>query len=183
MQQDLKRIFGDVSGLDEKSAAILTAALDKNNLPGFDYLEFKKSLGALFDLNMDEATAFKSAFATAATMGLSKENLLKSAAHYRRVLESEKAKFDQALKKQLDKRVRSRQEEMVKLQKQVEQWEEQVRQLQEQIRKAKETLQKADALMETEMNKIETTKKNFEATLQTLLKLIEADIEKVERYL
>ena len=77
MQKDLKNIFGSTTGLDDKSMEYLTSALAKNNLPGFDYLEFKQSLGALASLNMDEATAYKSAFATASTVGLTKEKLLK----------------------------------------------------------------------------------------------------------
>ena len=42
MQKDLQSIFGQVTGLDDKSIQFLTQALSKNNLPGFDYLEFKQ---------------------------------------------------------------------------------------------------------------------------------------------
>ena len=79
MQKNLKNIFGNDHGLDEKSVDYLTSALAKNNLPGFDYLEFKQSLAALADLGMDEPTAIKSAFATASTVGLTKDKLVKTA--------------------------------------------------------------------------------------------------------
>ena len=76
MQSKLKSIFGNHHGLDERSINVLTKALENANLPGFDYLEFKQSLAALTQMNMDEAMAIKSAFATASTMGLTKEKLL-----------------------------------------------------------------------------------------------------------
>ncbi|MEM6967493.1 MAG: hypothetical protein AAF573_22205, partial [Bacteroidota bacterium] len=81
MAKNLKTIFGENHLLDEKSISFLTGALDRNNLPGFDYIEFKQSLAALAKLNMDEETAFKSAFATAATVGLTKGKLLETASH------------------------------------------------------------------------------------------------------
>ena len=86
MAKDLRIIFGDMHGLDEKSVDTLTKALNNANLPGFDYLEFKQSLGALSGLNMDEAMGIKSAFATAATMGVTKIKLKETAQHYKSVL-------------------------------------------------------------------------------------------------
>ena len=61
-------------GLDERSLEFLTTALEKSNLPGFDYLEFKRAVADLLsNMNMDEATAYKSAFTTVATtLGLTK---------------------------------------------------------------------------------------------------------------
>jgi hypothetical protein len=101
MQNKLKAIFGNHHGLDEKSIEYLTKALEKKNLPGLDYLEFKQSLGALLDMDMEETMAFKSAFATSATMGLTKEKLRKTAEHYKNVLTEEKEQFDAALEKQV----------------------------------------------------------------------------------
>jgi len=40
MQKNLTALFGENHLLDEKSVAFLTNALEKNNLPGFDYIEF-----------------------------------------------------------------------------------------------------------------------------------------------
>ncbi|MCB0678879.1 MAG: hypothetical protein KDC30_19420, partial [Saprospiraceae bacterium] len=119
MQKDLQSIFGQVTGLDDKSIQFLTQALSKNNLPGFDYLEFKQSLSALAALNMDEVTAFKSAFATAATVGLTKDKLLKTARHYKNVLDQEKKQFDEALQKQMNQRVASKRSEVEKLKQQI----------------------------------------------------------------
>ncbi|MEZ4920023.1 MAG: hypothetical protein R2792_13045 [Saprospiraceae bacterium] len=71
---------------DEKSLTFLTQAIEKNNLPGFDYFEFKRAVSSLLQMDIDEATAYKSAFATAATMGLTKDKLLETASYYRNVV-------------------------------------------------------------------------------------------------
>ena len=47
MKKILKNIFGSHHGLDQKSVDFLINALEKNNLPGFDYIEFKQALSAL----------------------------------------------------------------------------------------------------------------------------------------
>ena len=183
MQRDLKNIFGDTTGLDEKSMDFLTSALVKNNLPGFDYLEFKQSLSALASLNMDESTAFKSAFATAATVGLTKEKLLKTAEHYREVLAQENKAFDQALKKQIVQKVESKKGEMEKLKKQIQEHQEQIQKLQEQIVKNESILEHADETIQASLEKINHTKTQFESTFQAILNQINRDIEDINQYL
>ncbi len=178
----MKAIFGN-GDLDEKSVNFLVAALEKNNLPGFDYLEFKLAVGKLRQLHMDEETAIKSAFATASTVGLTKETLLKTGKHYLNVLDNEKKQFDQALKKQLEKRVNSKKSEVEKLQAQIGKWEEEIKKLQQNIAKAKEIISKADSQIKAEMNKIDTTRKNFETTHKSILSQVAQDLENIEKYL
>ena len=55
MKKDLKELFGDTHGLDSKSIDFLTRAIEKSNLPGFDYIEFKQSVVALLKMDMDMA--------------------------------------------------------------------------------------------------------------------------------
>lgn len=183
MQQDLKEIFGDTTGLDPKSIESLTRALEKNNLPGFDYLEFKLSLGRLAMMNLPEETAFKSAFATASTVGLTKEKLLTTGQHYRKVLFDEKDQFNQALQGQLQKRVNSKQEEVIKLKAQIQAWQEQIANLQNQIAKSQATIDDAGNNIEAEMRKIQATKESFEHTHQSIMNQLELDLQNIQRYL
>ena len=78
---------------DQKFIDILLNAIDKNNLEGFDYLEYKTSLQGLDSMSMDEATRYKSAFVMAKTMGVTPTKLLSSAKHYVGVLNKEEKKF------------------------------------------------------------------------------------------
>ncbi|MFN7118997.1 MAG: hypothetical protein ACK4TA_19515 [Saprospiraceae bacterium] len=183
MQKNLKQLFGDAHGLDERSVEFLTKALEKNNLPGFDYIEYKQSLGALMAMNIDEMTAFKSAYATAATVGLTKEKLLKTAEHYKGVLNQEKTQFDAALEKQIQQRVKSKQEEVVKLKKQIEDYQIKIQQMQEKIAEYESVIANADEDIRSSMEKIESTRENFETTLRSIVNEIDKDVDNINRYL
>jgi chromosome segregation ATPase len=183
MQQDLKEIFGDTSGLDTKSIESLTNALERNNLPGFDYLEFKLSLAKLASMNLPEETAYKSAFVTASTVGLTKEKLLTTGQHYKKVLLDEKEQFNMALQGQLQKRVNNKQEEVLKLKAQIQAWQEQIVNLQNQIAKSQATIDDAGNQIDAEMKKIEATKGNFEHTHQSIMNQLDLDLTNIQRYL
>lgn len=183
MQKSLKALFGIHHGLDEKSVDFLTQALEKNNLPGFDYIEFKQSIGNQVSLGIDEPTMFKSAFATAATVGLTKEKLLKTADHYKKILTNEKTQFDAALQKQVDQRVRSKQVEVEKLRKQIEEYQAKIKELEGKISAAQTTIDQADDLIQGALEKIESTKDGFEATLRALMNEIDRDILNIQQYL
>ncbi len=183
MQKNLKDIFGEQPGLDEKSIEFLTRALEKSNLPGFDYLEYKQSLGVLRQMNMDDATAFKSAYATASTMGLTKEKLLSSAQHYKNVLNKEKQQFDKALEKQMDQRVKSKQAEVERLKREIADYQKKINDLKAKIEKSQGIINEADATIQSQKSKIEATKDSFEAALSSILNQINKDIEDINRYI
>lgn len=183
MQQDLKTIFGNTAGMDEKSVEFLTNALEKNNLPGFDFLEFKLSLAKLQELSLPEETAYKTTFATASTVGLTKDKLVSTAQHYRQVLMKEKEQFDVALSNQLHKRVNSKQQEVEKLKGQIEAWKQQIENLKNQIAKSQATIDDADNMIQREMDKISSTKENFVRTHQSILNQLDLDIQNIQKYL
>jgi chromosome segregation ATPase len=183
MQKSLKTLFGVHHGLDEKSVDFLISALEKNNLPGFDYIEFKQSLGNLAQIQIDEPTALKSAFATAATVGLTKEKLLATAEHYKKLLTTEKSQFDVALQKQIEQRVNSKQTEVEKLRKQIEEYASKIKELETKISQAQSTIEQADDLINAAKERIETTKDGFEATLRAIMNEIDRDIMNIQQYL
>lgn len=183
MQKRLKALFGKHHNLDEKSIDFLTKALEKNNLPGFDYIEFKQSLGALEDMDMEESTAFRSAYATASTVGLTKEKLLKTAEHYKSILSNEKKQFDAALEKQIHQKVKSKEQEIEKLKKQVEEYKAKIQQLQEKIERSQGTIDHADEHINQAKEKILNTKESFEFTWKSILNEINKDIENINNYL
>ena len=180
MQKELKSIFAKSGNNDDKSLDFLTSALNKNNLKGFDYLEYKLSLGRLSDMGMDEVVAYKSAFATATTVGLTKEKLISSAQHYKQVLAQEKSQFDLALKNQMVKRVQSKRAEVEKLKKQIVEWQKNIQKLQDQITTSQATIDTADQNIQAETDKIELTKLNFENTHKNVLSQIDEDLSSIQ---
>jgi chromosome segregation ATPase len=183
MSKDLKTFFGQHHGLDERSMESLTQALVRENLPGFDYIEFKQALFNLQTIGIAEETAFKSAFATASTMGLTKEKLLKTANHYKQILLKEKQSFDSALQKQIDQRVEGKRREVETLKKQVEEYRAKISQLEAQIAKSLETIQQADQTIQTARENIDGVKEKFEDTLTSIVKQMDNDISDIDRYL
>ena len=183
MQKNLKALFGAHHGLDERSIEALTRALEKNNLPGFDYIEFKQALGRLQEMDMDEPTAMRSAFATASTVGLTKEKLLKTAQHYHKILSREKQQFDQSLDRQMEQRVRSKQQEVEKLKVQIKEFEAKIQQLREKMEKAQSTIDHADQDIQEAKDKLMGTKERFDHALQSIVNEIEKDITNIDTYL
>lgn len=183
MNKNLSTLFAYIDGLDTRSAQFLMKALESNNLPGFDYIEFKQSLGALVSMNMDEGTAFKSAFATASTMGLTKQKLQESATHYKQILQKEKGQFDIALKNRLQQRVGAKLEENERHEARLKQIEDQMKRLQEEIGQVKEKIAENDNLRETEGNKLSLQQKNFEKTYIKIQEEIDKDTLKISQFL
>ncbi len=183
MSERALNIFENTSELDKKSVSFLLKAINENNLPGFDYLEFKQSLNGLKKMHMDETTAIKSAFTTGSTVGLTKSKLISSAEHYRDVLMKEKGQFDSALQKQMAQRVHGKKEEKETLTKRIDTYKAKIKELETEIMKYQERLDKADSEIASAEQKIEDTRDKFETTVRGLLSQIERDIEKLKETL
>ncbi|MEN0051263.1 MAG: hypothetical protein AAF806_29635, partial [Bacteroidota bacterium] len=70
---------GKKGKVSSKFTEVLLGSMEKADLEGFDYLEYKKSLQSLAKMPMDEATRYKSAYAMAQTMGVSPDKLVQTA--------------------------------------------------------------------------------------------------------
>jgi len=182
MQKNLTALFGENHLLDERSVAFLTNALEKNNLPGFDYIEFKQSLAALTQM-MDEPTAFKSAYATAATVGLTKDKLLQTAAHYKKIVDGERAGFAKAMAKQTIEKVSGKEKEVETLRATIEKQKQQIKQLEDQIAKYQKTIDSADEDVKAAKAKIDAAKEKFDFAHQSVMNQIDKDIENIQKYL
>ena len=183
MKKSLHALFGDHHGLDAKSIEFLMRALEKNNLPGFDYIEFKQSLTALTKMNMDMGTAIQSAFVTGSTVGLTKEKLLESARHYAKIIMQEKTQFEQAVQKQVQQKVGAKMKEVEKLKKQIVDHKAKIEQLEKQVASFQNTIDTADEQINGATVKIKETQSNFEHTHRSVLNQIEADIANFEQHL
>ncbi|MFT5833114.1 MAG: hypothetical protein ACI97N_000740 [Cognaticolwellia sp.] len=168
-----------IPGVDERSASFLVSALTKNNLPGFDYLEFKQSLVALESLNMDEHAAFQAAFATASTMGLTKAKLLETANFYKKILANEQGKFEQALQQQTKIQIAGKQKEITNTQTVIEQKKAQIDRLHLEIANHEALMEKAQETIETSKHKIFSAKENFEKTYVAISGEVNSDVDKI----
>ncbi len=163
--------------------AKLLDGVDRNDLEGFDYLEYKRSLKAMESLPMDEATKYRSAFATASTVGATLDKLLSSTDYYLHTLEQERAQFDGVVERQFQDQVAGRRAQLEQLETRISEKREQIKALEAEIA---ESLTEARAqtlsVRESEI-KIENTRRDFDASFEYVKQLFVQDAEKMRRYL
>lgn len=179
----ISQLLGLGSTSDQKSVDFLENALTKQTQPGFDYLKFKQSMDQLASLKLDPSISLKSAFATASTMGVTKDSLLQSARHYLTILGDEKKQFDQALNNQVQHRIDSRKEELVKLQQMIEENKRQISKLEKQILEFQEKILHSDEEVTEAKASIDQTKLKFETTYQQFVSAIEKDMTAIQQTL
>ena len=182
MEKKFFELFKSLDDMDEKSMKYLSAAIEKNNLKGFDYFEFKKSVHTLKDM-LDEETAIKSAFATAANMGLTKERLMQSIDHYKNVLTKEKRQFDDALKKQINQKISSKREEKLQLKEHIITLNHKIQEINKKIASFQERIDNSDAEIKEAEEKIKSTQSNFEQAYNNFLSEINTDLDKINSVL
>lgn len=183
MALDLTKIFRLDGELDKKSVSALAKALRANPIKEFDYLKFMQSVQTLKEMDMDDATSIKSAFATASTMGLSKEKLIRTANHYLKVLSKEREHFAVALKNQRTERVSSKLNEVELMKKEIQTHKKKIDQLNKEILAYQKKVDGADKVIAGEKAKIETIKNNFVQTHDHFENVIQNDLNLINKYL
>lgn len=168
---------------DEKIMDTLLGAVEKANLEGFDYLEYKKSLQSLKKMSMSEETMYQSAFATAATMGLTLDRLVETAEYYKKILDKEMHTFGETVATQHQQMVTKRKETASLVNENITQKQKQIEQLQTEIDNLKQKETKLTQEVEQAAVKIEQTKANFEKSFLNLKDQFESDIIKMKKYL
>lgn len=167
----------------QKFMDVLFKAMEKNNLEGFDYLEFKQSMASLKKMSMDEPTRYQSAFAMAQTMGATPDHLVKTAQHYINILRKEEEKFEAALAKQNQVQIGDKQNQIKQLDDTIKAKAAQIQKLTKEI----EAHQKQSKSLKGQINKasvkVQTTKNNFIASYKSLVGQIAADVENMKKYL
>ncbi len=171
------------SKVDDSILNKLFKAIEDNNQSGFDYLEYRKSLKSLEKLQMEEATKFQSAFATASTMGVTLDKLIESIEFYKKVLLNEETKFLKASKEQYSINVEEKIKEKEKLNNSIKEKSLQIQQLTEEIRKNQTQLEETSKFIETADSKIKETENNFKVSLQEIINQMEGDIAKLKQYI
>lgn len=167
---------------DNSIIETLFKAMSENNVQGFDYFEYKQSLKTLLGM-LDEPTAFKSAYATAATMGLTKQKLTDSANFYIKVLDKEKEKFTQAVDAQVAANIKGKESEIEQAKNQINEKSEMIRKLTDEISALQQKMNEIQSHIIQATQKIQATSANFEASYQKIASDIKADVEKINQHI
>jgi hypothetical protein len=183
MTIDISNIFS----LDEKlNQAILTTfikAIKESNMAGMDYLKFKQSVKNLMAMNMDEATSFKSAFATATTLGLSKEELIKSIYYYEKVINDKRDEFIDAMKNSIAAKVEEPKQEIIDYQNSIIKMEKEIEILKQKIELTRQKIETSSEQVVISEEKIENTRKEFLAVYEAFMVKLKDDKDNFEKML
>lgn len=169
--------------VDAKIVEKLLQAIEANNLEGFDYLEFKKAIKALEKIPMDEATKYRSTFATASTMGVTLDKLLQTVKHYIAVLDKENNTFLKAFEGQLAQKVGSKEQEITQFDSIIKEKSEKIKQLTQEITKHQQQIAELRKVVDESKSKINKTQNDFKISYLNLRSQFEQDIEKMKQYL
>ena len=168
---------------DPKFVDILLKAIEKNNMDGFDYLEYKQSLQSLHGMDMDEATRYKSAFAMAKTMGATPDKLVNSANHYITVLRKEESKFKEALINQRKSQIQGREAKIKSIETAIKEKKAQIKKIMTEIERNEKELEKLKSEINKSAAKVESTNERFHLALNVVMGQISNDLEKMKQFL
>lgn len=169
--------------VNEKFLNILFEALEKNNIEGFDYLEFKKSLQSLSKMPMDEVTKFKSAFAMASSMNVSTKQIIDSADFYLQILKKEEEKFNNALAKQKSTKVHAQEEQVKLLEITVKEKAAQIKKLTNEIDQIQKKIQSTNKQIAEQTTKVNKTKNDFLMSYNMVVNQINTDVANIKKHL
>lgn len=163
--------------------AKLLDGIDRNDLEGFDYLEYKRSLKAMESFPMDEATKYRSAFATASTVGATQDKLLSSVEYYLQILDQEKTQFDAVVDRQFADQVAGRKTQLDEIERGIDTRTQQIARLTSEIEDLRQRANEIGGSLSDSETKIANTKLDFEASFAYVKNLFVQDAEKMRRYL
>ncbi len=172
-----------VGEVNHKFLELLFNALEENNLDGYDYLEYKKSLQYLKKMDMDEKTRYQSAFASARPMGATKKVLLDSAKFYIDILAKERNQFEEAFQNQSKKQILGNEKKKKALAQSIKQQEQKILEIQKDIEKKKVELAEIEEKLKTASVKVGKTKSDFMSSYEYLVNQIKSDATKINGFI
>jgi Skp family chaperone for outer membrane proteins len=168
---------------DETVAKLLTDALEKANIEGFDYFEFAQMLQALKPSLPSEQTLFQTAYTSGKVMGATKEKLVQTARVYIDVLNKKAKEFEAACQAKVDELITGREKNLQGMDAAIQEKAAAIQKLTEEINAMSTEKTKMTNEIGENRIKIETKRNNFSATLQTFVGKIQGDIDKIGKYI
>lgn len=170
---------------DTKFIEHFASVLEKNNLPGADYFEFRATLKSLSHMGLQEDQQFQAAWASfkALNKDLNAGVLTSTAHQYLTALQSDRDAFMKSVDLAVQEKVGGLQQEKKSLQQENETLSQQILEIQNKIASNKERLSKITGEVEEQSGKLQQNRANYEATFLQFTQEINKDIQKIGQYL
>jgi hypothetical protein len=175
----------DTGQIDRKFIDHFVELLEKANLPGPDYFEYKQALRNMDGLGLAEDKQFQAAWASFKAMGgVSDPGILKTSAdQYIQILEKDHTSFLKDVEKALKERVGSLNLELKKLEDDNAIYEKQIAEFQKKIEDNKGRLGEISGDITEQSSKIMANRDNFEVTYLNFVNQIKSDLSKINQHL
>lgn len=167
--------------------------LEKNNIPGLDYLEFANLLHKQFEKfgnTLSEAQLYEMAFMSFETQGITKQRLIETANIYLKMTADHKKEFDQYLSNDGAKTVQDKTNENARLIKansdaavQIDNLQKQIMQIQGAVNTNTQTINANNAIIQGEQQKLQAKQVKFEAAYKLVIEKITGDTQKIQTLL
>lgn len=173
------------ANVDRKFVEHFVGLLEKANLPGPDYFEYKQALQSMEGLGLGEDKQFQAAWASFKAMGGAKDpTVLKSSAdQYLAILDKDRTSFLKDVEKAITDRVGSLQQEHKKLEESNIAFAQEMAALQKKIDENKNRLGQIAGEVTEQTTKINLNKDSFDVTYMSFVKQINSDLNKINKYL
>lgn len=171
--------------IDRKFVEHFVGLLEKANLPGPDYFEYKQALQSMDGLGLGEEKQFQAAWASFKAMGGAKDTtvLKTSADQYLGILGKDRESFLKDVEKAISERVGALQDEQRKLEETNAAYARQIIDLQKKIDDNKHRLGQISGEVSEQTSKINSNKESFEITYLSFVDQINTDLSKINKYL
>lgn len=183
IEEKLRQAFLEDGLTDEKSLTYICKALQRHNQPGFDYLELKMALEEMARMAITGDLALRSAFASAKALGITKEHLLDSISRYRDILLREREDFDRALADAMQRKVQARQEEIRMLEKRHLDLEQEILRLQSELESTRQHIRVSQEAIASASGELERSEVAFRKTFEHIIGAMNRDRESIEKTL
>lgn len=171
--------------VDRKFVEHFVDLLEKANLPGPDYFEYKQALKSMEGLGLPEDKQFQAAWASFKAMGGVKDTsiLTTSAGQYLSILDKDRTAFLKDVEKAINERVGALQQEHKKLEESNIAINQQLTDLQKKIEDNKNRLGQIAGEITEQSAKINLNKDSFELTYNSFVEQIKSDLEQITKHL
>lgn len=171
--------------IDKKFTEHFVSLLEKANLPGPDYFEYKQALQSMEGLGLGEEKQFQAAWASFKAMGGVKETTIlnTSANQYIGILDKDRASFLKDVERAVRDRVGALQDEEKRLEESNKAIAQQIADLQKKIDENKSRLGQISGEVAEQSAKINANRDSFEITYLSFVDQIKSDLTKINQYL
>lgn len=165
---------------EEKFREILLKAIEENNFDGFDYLEFRKSIISLEELNKDVDARYQAALNMLKAMGASPQKIIDTGKDYLKILESERTKFYQAVERQKVQKIDVNKQEIKHIEKLINDKKLKIEQMNKELVEHTKTRSELISQIDQSEELLNVNKEGFKAAFDTISYEIENDLVKIQ---